>query len=124
VYCKLPHESAYNRIERFELHLYGVKQESPLQRVPVKQSDSDRKPVDYEPLECHLKPMQPNKMTKMRLHFANTTINNNRKQNKPNPDQRYFLLIVEIQMRTCDNRVYTMCACASERVIVRVRKFS
>jgi hypothetical protein len=61
----------------------------------------------------------------MRLHFAHTTNNNNRKRNKsgqiiPNPDQRYFLLVVEIQIVTKAGKLFTLCASASERVIVRV----
>ena len=59
----------------------------------------------------------------MRLHFAHTTNNNNRKKNKPNPDQRYFLLIVEIKIITKSGKTYSMCASTSERVIVRVSKF-
>ncbi|CAF0786851.1 unnamed protein product [Brachionus calyciflorus] len=123
-YCKSKTDSQFHIIDKFILQLYGIKQESPLQKIQIKQSDSDRKPIDYEPSECKFIPDQLNKLTKMRLHFAHTTNNNNRKRNKtgqtiPNPDQRYFLLIVEIQIITKNGKTFTLCSSASERVIVR-----
>lgn len=129
VYCKPKLDSQFYKIEKFFLQMYGVKQESPLQKIQIKQSDSDRKPVDYEPVECNLIPQQSNKVTKMRLHFAHTTNNNNRKRNKagvtiPNPDQRFFLLVVEIQAITDSGKIFTLCSSASERVIVRVSLIS
>lgn len=125
-FCRPKNEINFHQIDKFVLQLYGIKQESPLQKIQIKHSDSDRKPVDYDPIECKFIPKQPTKLTKMRLHFAHTTNNNNRKRNKsgltiPNPDQRYFLLIVEIQILTKTGRVFTLCSSASERVIVRVR---
>lgn len=128
VFCKPKSESQFYQVDKFILHLYGIKQESPLQKIQIKQSDSDRKPVDYEPVECTFLPEQSSKLTKMRLHFAHTTNNNNRKRNKtgltiPNPDQRFFLLIVEIQILTNDGKNFTLCSSASERVIVRVNFF-
>lgn len=36
------------------------------------------------------------KMTVGRLHFSETTSNNMRKKGKPNPDQRYFYLVVSL----------------------------
>lgn len=110
-------------IDKFQLELYGIKEEAPLQKISIKQSDSDRKPFDYIPAECKFTPNETTKITKMRLHFAHTTNNNNRKKNKPNPDQRYFLLIVEIKIITKSGKTYSMCASTSERVIVRVSKF-
>jgi hypothetical protein len=122
VYCKNKAESSqYLKIERIEMHLYGIKEESQFQKIFIKQSDSDRKPIDYIPVVCNLKPMHTNKLTQMRLHFAHTTANNNKKKNKPNPDQRYFLLIVELRIITENERHYTMFSAASEKVIVRVR---
>lgn len=125
VFCKKKSDSQFYKVDKFILQLYGIKQESPLQKIQIKQSDSDRKPVDYQPVECKFMPEQSNKCTKMRLHFAHTTNNNNRKRNKngltvPNPDQRYFLLVVEIQILTDTGKIFTMCSSASEKVIVRV----
>lgn len=61
----------------------------------------------------------------MRLHFAQTTSNNNRKRDAKsgriisNPDQRFFLLVVEVEAITTSGMVLCVCAAASERVIVR-----
>lgn len=97
-----------------------MKKESNLQRIEIRQSDTDRKQMDYEPIECHFKENQTLKTTKMRLHFAHTTSNNNRKKNLPNPDQRYFLLVVEMQIILKEtNRVLILCSAVSDRVIVR-----
>ena len=123
IYCKFRNDLEFHPIQKFVLELYGIKEEAPLQKIPVKQSDSDRRPIDYEPVEISFVPNQPSKITKMRLHFANTTGNNNRKRNRPNPDQRYFLLVVEIQIITKNKNIFTMCSSVSERVIVRVCQF-
>jgi myelin regulatory factor len=93
-----------------------------MQYVPIKQSDSNRKPIDYEPEKYILHSLQPNKLTVKRLHFAYTTQNNNRKKNKPNPEQRYFLLITEMEAVSKNDRsVNILFAVASDRLIVRVR---
>ena len=126
-YCKLNNgnETTFHEIKEFQLQLYGVKEESHLQAIQVKQSSSDRKPLDYKPVECRFR--HPGEMiiqTHMRLHFAQTTQNNNRKRSKfgilPNPDQRYFMLIVEIMAISKSGKKFPLCAVASERVIVRV----
>lgn len=124
-FCKLCTETAYHEIDRYELALYGVRKESLMHRVDIKQSDSDRKQSDYVPAEVTLVAGQVNKCTKMRLHFAQTTNNNNKKRLKsgaviPNPDQRYFLLVVDLLIRTKDNRTYTLCSNITEKFIVRV----
>ena len=95
-----------------------------MQYVPIKQSDSNRKPIDYEAEKLYVYPFQPNKLTVKRLHFAYTTQNNNRKKNKPNPDQRYFLLIVEMQVISKNTgQAFTLYSVASDRLIVRVSEF-
>lgn len=57
-------------------------------------------------------------MTVGRLHFSETTANNMRKKGKPNPDQRYFMLVVALQAHA-QNQNYTLAAQISERIIVR-----
>lgn len=43
-----------------------------------------------------------------------------RKKGKPNPDQRYFHLVVGLHAHTADQASYQVIAHASERIIVRV----
>lgn len=68
-----------------------------------------------------LKGEHTNKITVGRLHFSETTSNNMRKKGKPNPDQRYFYLVVALKAH-CGEQAYTIAAHASEKIIVRVRK--
>lgn len=64
---------------------------------------------------------QVSKVTVGRLHFSETTCNNMRKKGKPNPDQRYFYLVVGLHAHCCANdRDYPIVSYASERIIVRV----
>ena len=53
------------------------------------------------------------------MHFSETTLNNQRKNYKPNPDQKYFLLVVRL-LASINNEVVLVQAYASEKVIVRV----
>lgn len=66
-------------------------------------------------------PEQVIKLTVGRLHYSETTSNNMRKKGKPNPDQRYFKLVVALQAQSGQNS-YLICAHSSERIIVRVCK--
>ena len=58
------------------------------------------------------------KVTVGRLHFNETTSNNMRKKGKPNPDQRYFYLVVALQAH-CSDGIYPILAHSSQRIIVR-----
>lgn len=106
------------KIDAFYLHFYGVKVESQSQVIKIEQSQSDRSKKPFHPVRVDLIPNQTNKMTVGRLHFSETTSNNMRKKGRPNPDQRYFMLVVGLHAHCGDND-YMVAANSSERLIVR-----
>lgn len=59
------------------------------------------------------------KLTIGRLHFAETTANNMRKKGRPNPDQRYFQLVISLHAAT-HSGTYPIISYGSEKIIVRV----
>lgn len=61
---------------------------------------------------------QVGKVTVGRLHFSETTCNNMRKKGRPNPEQRYFQLVVGLHAHTYSG-YYPVISHASERIIVR-----
>lgn len=61
------------------------------------------------------------KTTIGRLHFSETTANNMRKKGRPNPDQRYFFLVVSLCARLTNGQLVIVASQASEKIIVRVR---
>lgn len=107
--------------------------------VQIKQSQTDRKPIPYEPikyfnfllvfssfgqwsifLRLDLPPSRVTKVTVARLHFSETTMNNQRKNNRPNPDQKYLYLVVALNAVVSPSERYTVVAFNSDKVIVRV----
>lgn len=59
------------------------------------------------------------KVTVGRLHFSETTSNNMRKKGRPNPEQRYFQLVVGLHAHTHSGH-FPVVSHGSERIIVRV----
>ncbi|XP_061773170.1 myelin regulatory factor isoform X7 [Nerophis ophidion] len=109
-------------IDCFYLKLNGVKDckvEAMNQSISVEQSQSDRSKRPFKPVLVTLPPEQVTKVTVGRLHFSETTANNMRKKGKPNPDQRYFMLVVALHAQS-HSQTYTVAAQVSERIIVRV----
>ncbi|XP_065133550.1 myelin regulatory factor isoform X3 [Paramisgurnus dabryanus] len=126
VYIGMPGDPKYVKtneglqpIECFYLKLNGVKLEAMNQSINVEQSQSDRSKRPFKPVLVTLPPEQVTKVTVGRLHFSETTANNMRKKGKPNPDQRYFMLVVALQAH-CHSQSFTLAAQVSERIIVRV----
>ncbi|KAM4748867.1 myelin regulatory factor-like protein [Rhinophrynus dorsalis] len=105
-------------IERFYLKVFGVKVEAINQTITIEQSQSDRSKRPFNPVTLNLPPDQVTKVTLGRLHFSETTANNMRKKGKPNPDQRYFMLVVGLYA-VSQEESYLVVAHVSERIIVR-----
>ncbi|KRT85379.1 hypothetical protein AMK59_286 [Oryctes borbonicus] len=61
---------------------------------------------------------QVTKVTVGRLHFSETTSNNMRKKGKPNPEQRYFQLVVGLHAHTTHGN-FPVISHASQKIIVR-----
>ncbi|XP_025917577.1 myelin regulatory factor-like protein [Apteryx rowi] len=105
-------------IEKFYLKVFGIKVEAPSQTIAIEQSQSDRSKKTFHPVKIDLPGDQIIKVTLGRLHFSETTANNMRKKGKPNPDQRYFMLVVGLYAVSQD-QFYLLSAHVSEKIIVR-----
>ncbi|KAM6384280.1 myelin regulatory factor-like protein [Alca torda] len=105
-------------IEKFYLKAFGIKVEAPNQTIAIEQSQSDRSKKTFHPVKVDLPGDQTTKVTLGRLHFSETTANNMRKKGKPNPDQRYFMLVVGLYAVSQD-QFYLLAANVSEKIIVR-----
>uniref|UniRef100_A0A0N5C5Q7 NDT80 domain-containing protein n=1 Tax=Strongyloides papillosus TaxID=174720 RepID=A0A0N5C5Q7_STREA len=116
-YVKVNNE--YHRIKDFKLAFCGVKFEMPTTEIQIKQSQTDRRPLVHEPVLLEIHERRMTKATVPRLHFSETTMNNHRKNYKPNPEQRYFLLVVKLLAYTEDDQTVLVQAYQSEKVIVR-----
>ncbi|XP_072257458.1 myelin regulatory factor-like protein isoform X2 [Pyxicephalus adspersus] len=111
-------QMGFSPIERFYLKVFGVKVEAMNQTITIEQSQSDRSKRAFNPVTVNLPPDQVTKVTLGRLHFSETTANNMRKKGKPNPDQRYFMLVVGLYA-VSNEESSLVTAHVSERIIVR-----
>ncbi|CAD44121.1 Myelin regulatory factor homolog 2, N-terminal [Caenorhabditis elegans] len=106
-------------IENFQLSFVGAKSESQNSEIPIRQSTTERKPILHTPVLFKIVERRMTIVTVPRLHFSETTLNNQRKNLRPNPDQKYFNLVVRLYATATDGTTVLMQAFASERVIVR-----
>ncbi|XP_031628349.1 uncharacterized protein LOC116344084 isoform X2 [Contarinia nasturtii] len=111
-------ESGLEKIKSFHLHFYGVKLETPTQTIRIEQSQSDRSKKPFHPVPIDLQSRQVSKITVGRLHFSETTNNNMRKKGRPNPEQRYFQLVVGLHAHTHSGN-FPVVSQGSEKIIVR-----
>ncbi|XP_044305823.1 myelin regulatory factor-like protein [Varanus komodoensis] len=105
-------------VETFYLKTFGIKMEAPNQVIVIEQSQPNRSKKPFYPVKVDLPGDQVTKVTMARLHFGETTANNMRKKGKPNPDQRYFLLVAGLYAFSQDQS-YLVAAHVSEKIIVR-----
>jgi hypothetical protein len=108
----------FQKISSFHIHFYGVKHDCPTQTIRVEQSQSDRSKKPFHPVLVELVNSQVTKVTVGRLHFSETTSNNMRKKGKPNPEQRYFQLVVGLHAHTTNGN-FPVISHASQKIIVR-----
>ena len=116
------HEQYYE-IDHYQLEIYAIKNEDKSERIEIHQSNKgDRRHLKYMPIEFKaLLPNQENRQSAKRLHFGEITKFNKYVNMSPNPKQRYFTLVVELQVVTTTGNTFVLFSTESEkRIIVRV----
>uniref|UniRef100_H3CB15 Myelin regulatory factor like n=1 Tax=Tetraodon nigroviridis TaxID=99883 RepID=H3CB15_TETNG len=106
-------------VQHFLIKVFGIKMESPSRQVTIEQSQLDRSKRPFHPVRVALPGGKITKVTLGRLHFSETTANNMRKKGKPNPDQRYFQMVVGLYAAVSEDEALLLTALVSERIIVR-----
>nr|XP_055046965.1 myelin regulatory factor-like protein isoform X2 [Misgurnus anguillicaudatus] len=106
-------------VESFHVKVFGVKLEAQSHIITIEQSQSDRSKKPFLPVKVQLPGDKITKVTLGRLHFSETTANNMRKKGKPNPDQRYFMMVVALYATVKEEKSFLLVASVSERLIVR-----
>ncbi|XP_063074202.1 myelin regulatory factor-like protein [Engraulis encrasicolus] len=115
-YVKTPKGPA--PIDSFHISVFGMRMEAHNNVITIEQSQSDRSKKPFLPVNVNLPGDKITKVTLGRLHFSETTANNMRKKGKPNPDQRYFLMVVGLYA-SVRGKSHLVVAHVSERIIVR-----
>uniref|UniRef100_UPI0037E70BE0 myelin regulatory factor-like protein n=1 Tax=Semicossyphus pulcher TaxID=241346 RepID=UPI0037E70BE0 len=116
-YVRTP--SGPQQVDHFQIKVFGIKLESPSHQVTIEQSQPDRSKKPFHPVRVSLPGGKITKVTLGRLHFSETTANNMRKKGKPNPDQRYFQMVVGLYAAVGGEETFLLTALVSERIIVR-----
>ncbi|XP_041636371.1 myelin regulatory factor-like protein [Cheilinus undulatus] len=116
-YVRTP--SGPQQVDHFQIKVFGIKLESPSHQVMIEQSQPDRSKKPFHPVRVSLPGGKITKVTLGRLHFSETTANNMRKKGKPNPDQRYFQMVVGLYAAVNREETFLLTALVSERIIVR-----
>uniref|UniRef100_A0A3Q1JST3 Uncharacterized protein n=1 Tax=Anabas testudineus TaxID=64144 RepID=A0A3Q1JST3_ANATE len=115
-YVRTP--SGPQEVDHFQIRVFGVKLEAPSHLVTIEQSQPDRSKKPFHPVRVSLPGGKITKVTLGRLHFSETTANNMRKKGKPNPDQRYFQMVVGLYAAV-KQETFILTALVSEKIIVR-----
>ncbi|KAM4570047.1 myelin regulatory factor-like protein [Odontesthes bonariensis] len=115
-YVRTPSE--LQEVDHFQIKVFGVKLETPSHLVTIEQSQPDRSKKPFHPIRVSLSGGKVTKVTLGRLHFSETTANNMRKKGKPNPDQRYFQMVVGLYAAVGEE-TFLLTALVSEKIIVR-----
>ncbi|KAM6895328.1 myelin regulatory factor-like protein [Xenentodon cancila] len=110
--------SGTQEVHSFQIKVFGIKTESPSYLVTIEQSQPDRSKRPFHPVSVSLPGEKITKVTLGRLHFSETTANNMRKKGKPNPDQRYFQMVVGLYAAVGEE-TFLLAALVSGRIIVR-----
>ena len=100
------------------LCVHGVKSENGSAAIPIEQAQVDRSKCVLQPVRVQLTEGTKSKITLARLHFSETTANNMRKKGKPNPEQRYFNLVVSV-VANLEGTNVTLSSVKSPDIIVR-----
>jgi hypothetical protein len=98
--------------------VHGIKSEADGVVVPIEQARVDRSRGVLQPVRVQLVEGSQSKLTLARLHFSETTANNMRKKGKPNPEQRFFNLVISL-VASIEGTNVTLSAVKSQRIIVR-----
>jgi len=110
--------AGFARVSGLSILMHGIKLETPANKVQLDQSQQDRTKKMFKPVMVTPTPGEVSRITIGRLHFSEPTANNMRKKGKPNPEQRFFALVVTLGARSGD-QFYPIASHISERIIVR-----